>query len=186
MFKKKITLFGRAVPISLVALLVTATLAGAVWGGILTFSSGFLVNTTQDNADTINRLNDACVVVSDNPTGVDPTFCDALVDVNDNVTINIESASPGDRYQASSSIQAPSSNSNILFAQPLDVTPWGTTLDLVADNGCGISIQPGTTVTVSVTFDFDADGQDTDPSSSYGPFPIVRDFSEVDPGLNCP
>jgi len=185
MFRKKIVLFGKAVPFSLIAILLTVTLAGAAWGGILAFTTDFAVSTSTDSGDTVNRLSDACQVVADQNTGVDPTLCDALTDPNGNLTINIENASPGDEYRVVSLYSAPNTNSNILYAQPLDVSAWGKVLDLVQDNGCGTVLQPGGgSVQVSVNFQFDADGLDTDPTSSYGPFSVVREFATTVP--TCP
>jgi hypothetical protein len=84
---------------------------------------------------------------------------------------------------------APITNSSTLYAQPIDVSAWGPALELLVDSGCGVALAPGQTVpttsmTFSVQFQFDADGQDTSPSTSYGPFPMTREFAPTVP--TCP
>ena len=125
--------------------------------------------------------NRVCIVFFDNTTSPDATAC--LFSTGGD--INISNASPGDQYEARISYSAPITNSTTLYAQPIDVSAWGATLELISDNDCGTTLAPGATLmSVGVQFQFDEDGQDTNPSTSYGPFPMTRQFAPTVP--TCP
>jgi len=177
MFRKKVTLFGRSVSLSVVMALVTVTMAAAVWG-ITVFTLN--VNVTSGAQDSVSVENSLCEVLLDNGTSPDATTC--FVTGTD---VNISNASPGDQYNAWTNYSAPITNSSTLYAQPIDVSAWGATLQLRLDGGCGAALAPGATfVSLGTQFQFDADGQDTSPSTSYGPFPMTREFAPTVP--TCP
>jgi hypothetical protein len=177
-FRKKVLLFGRSISLSMIAALATVTLAAAVWG-ITAFTLN--VNVTSGSQDSVSEQNNSCIVFFDNNTSPDATTCLFLSGIG----VNISNASPGDQYNTITNYSAPITNSNTLYAQPIDVSAWGATLELMIDYGCGAALAPGASnVGLVVQFQFDADGQDTSPSTSYGPFPIVRQFATTIP--TCP
>ena len=176
MFRKKVVIFGRSVSLSLVVALVTVTAAAALWG-ITAYTISFYV--TSGAQDSVLISTTYCDVNLDNNTSPDVTTCSVS-----GTNVSIENASPGDRYVSATWYTAPSTNSATLYAQPIDVDAWGSTLDLDNDLGCGLAFAPGDTAGVNVFFQFDADGHDTSPSTGYGPFPVTREFAPTVP--TCP
>jgi hypothetical protein len=177
MLRKKVVIFGRSVSLSVVVALVTITAAAALWG-ITLFTLN--VNVTTSSGDSVTAGLSDCSVLFDNGTSPDATTCSVT-----GTDVNISNASPGDQYLAITQYSAPITNSATLYAQPIDVSAWGATLELVDDPSCGYSIAPGAgPVTFGVQFQFDADGLDTNPSTSYGPFPMTRQFAPTAP--TCP
>ena len=177
--RKKVILFGRSISLSMIAALATVTIAAAVWG-ITAFTIN--LNVTSGSQDSVSVQNNSCIVFFDNNSSPDATTC---VFLTGGISVNISNASPGDQYNTITNYSAPITNSTTLYAQPIDVSAWGTTLELMVDYGCGAALAPGASnVGLVVQFQFDADGQDTSPSTSYGPFPMTRQFAPTVP--TCP
>lgn len=176
MLHKKVRLFGRSVSLSVVLALVSVTVAAALWG-----ISSIILNiyVTSSGANSVSVDSNACQVWLDAATGTNVTSCSVS-----GYDVNVTKASPGDEYVVETHYSAPGTNSGLMYAQPLDCSGCGATLELVSDNGCGAAIPPGGSLVVYVTFRFDADGQDTSPSTGYGPFQLTREFAATVP--SCP
>jgi hypothetical protein len=176
MLRKKVKLFGRSVSLSVVLAAVIVTVAAAIWG----ISSVILdVSVTSSAANSVSAVSFECAVGVDDPTGTNETACSVV-----GSELIIEEASPGDVYVVVSYYSGGSTNSETMYAQPIDTSQWGSTLELIFDNGCGYAVNPGSTGGVMMQLQFDADGQDTSPSTGYGPFQITREFAATVP--NCP
>lgn len=174
MFKKSVTVFGRSVPIALIAAaLLVVTALGAWYFVEFVFTADVATGAGLQEADFSVYISQGTVVNDAAPTGVQCNFTGGAIDMVD--------ATAGDicRYGWSSS-------NNTDLTDPQGVYVWPSDHDFpadftVTDQSCGSLIAAGSTITVEA----DVEVLDTaSPSTAYGPFSLTQRFELGTP--TCP